>query len=419
MIFYAKMSAILDFAATRCTSTAPPIKHNMATDKAREILELKSGAPDLDERLSALLAADDAFARRVLACTAMPGLGRRAGVDQTDLLPLFGLRFVQQVVAGLLLEDAGVDATSTAILSAIAAQAVAARVPLPKSDEVFLAAWLNATPAWRQAPAAWGPHPDLVSALDKHAALQAEAPLTGTRADLIGQCVRLGELLAGFASPYPEGAALDAVQRAARLGVTPNDLQAICADVGRHATEWAQCLKRPLKADLRLGLEAPGNAAALRFAAELSVVYRYLLQNAAIDAATGLPNARYFRTRLESEWAAARRRDSELSVIAVLCTGDMTRAAQFLRETARMQDVVCRAGDCEFMMICIDTHAEYAAKAAARLSKAMEEQGVAANFGAATLDSMISSVDDLIDRAQGAARAARSAGTGYQVWQEA
>ena len=390
----------------------------MVSDNARAILELTGGAPGLDEHLDTLLAADAAFTQRILACAALPGLGRRSGLEPADLLPLFGLRFVQQVTAGLLLEDAGADAANTAILSAIAAQAVAARIPLSKSDEVFLAAWLNATPAWRQAPSAWGPHSDLLIALDKHAVLQADAPLTGARADLIGQCVRLGELLAGFASPYPEGAAVDAVQRAARLGVTPQDLQAVCADVHRHAAEWAQCLKRPLKGALGLDLSLPGDAPALRFAAELALVYRYLLQNAAIDAETGLPNARYFRTRLESEWAAARRRGSALSVIAVPCAGDMTRAAQLLRETARMQDVVCRAGDAEFMMICIDTHSEYAAKAAARLSTGMAEQGVAANFGAATLDSMISSVDDLIDRAQRAARSARDAGAGYKVWQD-
>ena len=394
-------------------------KEHMADDHARKILELHSGAPDLDERLAALMAADGGFARRILAAAAMPGLGRRAGVEEADLLPLFGLRFVQQVVAGLLLEDAGVDATNTAILGAIAAQAVAARVPLPKSEEAFLAAWLAATPAWRQAPPAWGPHPDLLIALDKHANLQAEAPLTGARADLLGQCVCLGQLLAGFASPYPEANALDAVQRAARLGIAPRDLHAICADVAKHAEDWSQYLHRPLNGQLRLNLDAPGYESAVRFANELAVMYRYLLQNAAIDAETGLPNARYFRTRLESEWAAARRRGSALSVVAVLCGGDMTRAAHLLRETARMQDVVCRAGDAEFMMICIDTHAEYAAKAAARLSKGMGEQGVAAHFGAATLDSMISSVDDLIDRAQGAARAARSEGAGYKVWQEA
>ena len=392
-------------------------KNNMATGTAREILELTNSSPGLDERLGALLAADAGLTRRVLACAAMPGLGRRAEIEEADLLPLFGLRFVQQVVAGLVLEDAGVDATSTAIMSAMAAQAVAARMPLPKNEEVFLAAWLNATPAWRQAPPAWGPPADLLSALDRHAQLQADAPISGARADLIGQSVRLGELLAGFASPYPEASALDAVQRAARLGLTPKDLQAACADVAKHAQDWAQCLQRPLNGQLGLALDAPEHQHALRFATELASTYRYLLQNAAIDAETGLPNARYFRTRLESEWAAARRRGSALSVIAVLCAGDMTRAAQLLRETARMQDVVCRAGDAEFMMICIDTHAEYAAKAAARLSKGMQEQGVAASFGAATLDSTISSVDDLIDRAQGAARAARAAGAGFQVWQ--
>ena len=140
----------------------------MADSHARDILELQAGAPDLDARLSALLAVDPALVKRVLACVGLPGLGRRDGIEADDLLPLCGLRFVQQVVAGLLLEDAGADATNTAILGAIAAQAVAVRVPLTKNEDVFLSAWLGATPAWRQAPVGWGPTPELALALDKH-----------------------------------------------------------------------------------------------------------------------------------------------------------------------------------------------------------------------------------------------------------
>ena len=391
----------------------------MATDKAREILELDAGTPGLDERFGALLAADRVLAQRIRACVALPGLGRRNCTEDADLLPLCGLRFVQQVVAGLLLEDAGVDATNTAILGAIAAQAVAARVPLPKSGEVFLSAWLGATPAWRQAPAGWGPAPDVSAALDKHAPLPAEAQINGERADLIAQCVRLGEVLANLASPYAEAQAADAVLRAARLGITPLELTAVCTDLEKNAVEWSVFLKRPLKAVVQLNLDEAGMGGALRFASELAEVYRYLLRSAAIDAMSGLPNARYFQTRLASEWAAARRRDGALSVMAVLCDGDIVRTAQVLRETARMQDVVCRSGEQEFTMICVDTHEEYVSKAAQRLSAAMVERGMGASFGTATLDSTISSVDDLVARARGAAAAARTAGAGYKVWQSA
>ena len=157
-------------------------------------------------------------------------------------------------------------------------------------------------------------------------------------------------------------------------------------------------------------------ATALPFAVELAEVYRYLLQNAAIDAETGLPNARYFRTRLETEWAAARRRGGALSVIAVDCVGDPAAIARALRETARMQDVVCRIGDARFMLICIDTHAEYAGKAAARIQRSVVVQNARVSLGVATLDSMISSVDDLIERAQSAAMAAQAAGAGYRAW---
>lgn len=385
-------------------------------DKAREILELKADTPGLDERLAALLAGGPDFTQRVLACAALPGLGRRAALEAADLLPLCGLRFVQQVVAGLLLEDAGADATNTAILGAIAAQTVAARVPVSKSHEVFLSAWLGATPAWRQAPESWSPAPDVSAALDKHAALPPEAQIGGARADLIAQCVRLGEVLASFASPYAEAQPADAVLRAARLGIAPRELKTICADIEKNAVEWSAFLKRPLKGAVRINLDDACAADALRFAAELAAVYRYQLQNAAIDAESGLPNARYFRTRLESEWAAARRRDGALSVIAVLCGSDIVRAAQVLRETARMQDVVCRSGDHEFTMICVDTHEEYVSKAAQRLSASMAAKDISASFGTATLDATISSVDDLIGRARGAAVAARAEGAGYKVW---
>ena len=386
--------------------------------EARGILELQAGASDLDATLDALLAADPALTKRVLACVALPGLGRRGGIEAADLLPLCGLRFVQQVVAGLLLEDAGVDATNTAILGSIAAQAVAARVPLTKNEDVFLSAWLGATPAWRQAPVSWGPTPELALALDKHKNLPADAQINGSRADLIAQCVRLGELLAELASPYAETAPAEAVLRAARLGIAPRELALIAADVARHAAGWSTFLGRPVKAEIRIDVNAAGAAGAARFAVELSDVYRYLLQNAAIDAPTGLPNARYFRTRLESVGAAARRRGSVLSVIAVNCRSEMVTAAQLLRETARMQDVVCRSGEYELVMICIDTHEEYVTRAAERLSAAMGERGIDASFGAAALDSMISSVDDLIARARGAAAQAQAGGVGYRVWTE-
>ena len=103
--------------------------------------------------------------------------------------------------------------------------------------------------------------------------------------------------------------------------------------------------------------------------------------------------------------------------MAVVCGKDMVRAAHVLRETARMQDVVCRSGEGEFTMICVDTQEEYVSKAAQRLSTAMTGQGIVASFGTATLDATISSVDDLIGRARGAAAAARAQGAGYKVWQ--
>ena len=389
----------------------------MALPVARAILELDPKAADIDERLESLLGSDPQFAGRLLAAVAMPGLSARRGATEVaDLRPLFGLRFVQQVAAGLLLEDAGADATNAAILAAIAAHAVATRIPLQKSEEAFLAAWLNSTPAWRQAPVTWGPTHAVAAALDRHAALPTGAQLVADRADLMGQAVRLGETLANLASRYPESGVFDAMQRAARLGLAPRDLAALAADIARHAADWSKLLGRPIPVELKLDLDAPGNTAAVRFASELAETYRYLLQNAAIDAETGLPNARYFRTRLETEWAAARRRGAALSVIAVEFESDAVKTARTLRETARMQDVVCRTGESQLTLICTDTHAEFAEKAAARLEKSAAQNDCKVHLGVATLDSMISSVDDLIDRAQSAARDAHAGRTGYKVW---
>ena len=271
-------TSMLPFYATMIATPIPlAANNNMALDKAREILDLKADAPGLDERLGALLAGDPAFAKRLLACVALPGLGRRSGVEEDDLLPLCGLRFVQQVVAGLLLEDTGADAANTAILGAIAAQAVAARVPVTRNEDVFLSAWLSATPAWRQAPAGWGPTPDLQAALDKHKELPPDAQINGARADLTAQCVRLGELLAEFASPYAESESVEAVLRAARLGIAPRELAAICSEVAKHAAVWSGFLARPLKAAIQIDLNAAGSASALRFAAELADTYLSLI----------------------------------------------------------------------------------------------------------------------------------------------
>jgi len=389
----------------------------MGLPVARAILELDPKAADIDEQLENLLGSDSQFAARLLAAVAMPGLsGRRGATDVADLRPLYGLRFLQQVAAGLLLEDAGADATGAAILSAIAAYAVATRIPLHKSEEAFLSAWLNVTPAWRQAPATWGPTHAVAAALDRHASLPTGAQLVADRADLMGQAVRLGEALANLASRYPDSGLFDTMQRAARLGLAPRDLAALAADISRHAGEWSKLLGREIPVDLKLDLDAPGNAPAVRFASELAETYRYLLQNAAIDAETGLPNARYFRTRLETEWAAARRRGAALSVIAVEFEGDAVKTARTLRETARMQDVVCRTGEHHLVLICTDTHAEFAEKAASRLEKSASQNDCKVHLGVATLDSMISSVDDLIERAQSAAREAHAGKTGYKVW---
>jgi GGDEF domain-containing protein len=390
---------------------------SMSSAVARDILGLDPGDANLDSALKALLDSDPAFAARLLTTVSLPGLGRRSGIELDDLRPLFGLRFVQQVAAGLLLEDAGADATGSGILAAIAAQCIASKISLAGGEEVFLAAWLNSTPAWRQAPASWGPGAPLAAALDRHSILQPEAQLGADRFDLVAQVVRLGELLVNLASPYPDASAQDAFQRAARVGLAPHEIPALLADVAPHAAEWAAHLGRALKVEPTLDINAAEHAVALRLATELAQVYRYLRQNAAIDAASGLPNFRYFRNRLEGEWAAARRRGGALSVIAIEYAGEAMRVARTLRDKARLQDVVCRTGESQFMLICVDAHAEFAEKVALRMRHGItHDLGIAANVGVASLDNMISSVDDLMERARQAAREAEVSGSGFQAW---
>jgi PleD family two-component response regulator len=103
-------------------------------------------------------------------------------------------------------------------------------------------------------------------------------------------------------------------------------------------------------------------------------------------------------------------------VVAVEFEGDAVKVARTLRDTARMQDVVCRTGEFHLVLICTDTHAEFAEKAASRLERSAAQNNCKVYLGVATLDSMISSVDDLIDRALTASREARAGGGGYRIW---
>ena len=107
-----------------------------------------------------------------------------------------------------------------------------------------------------------------------------------------------------------------------------------------------------------------------RFAAELAVANRRLQQAALTDPLTGLPNRRYAMERLEQEWAATAVRNARLTCMVVDVdgfkqindsyghdSGDVVlrQVATVLRKEARAEDVICRLGGEEFLVICPDT----------------------------------------------------------------
>jgi len=125
----------------------------------------------------------------------------------------------------------------------------------------------------------------------------------------------------------------------------------------------------------------------VRFANELEAANRQLQTQALNDALTGLPNRRLAMERLEQEWARVKRGEAALSCMMLDIdhfkrindtfghqVGDeaLRRVAEVLRKTARAQDVVCRYGGEEFLVICPDTDATAAWQAAERMRLAVQ-----------------------------------------------
>ncbi len=119
-----------------------------------------------------------------------------------------------------------------------------------------------------------------------------------------------------------------------------------------------------------------------RFAAELAVANRRLQQAALTDPLTGLPNRRHGIERLEQEWAASLRNQRPVSCLMIDFDqfkqvndtfghdiGDMVlrQAGALLRKVARAQDMVCRMGGEEFLVVAPDTNLSAAMHLAERL----------------------------------------------------
>jgi diguanylate cyclase (GGDEF)-like protein len=130
-----------------------------------------------------------------------------------------------------------------------------------------------------------------------------------------------------------------------------------------------------------------------RFAAELAITNRRLQEAALTDVLTGSPNRRYAMERIQQEWAAGARSQRPLACMVI----DLDQFKQvndanghdvgdaYLKETVatvrgalRAQDVVCRTGGDEFLVICPDTPLQAALACAERIRVAVERAVVPA-----------------------------------------
>ena len=121
--------------------------------------------------------------------------------------------------------------------------------------------------------------------------------------------------------------------------------------------------------------------------ADMAVLNRTLEHAALTDSLTGLPNHRYAQDRLSEEWAASIRNGRPLTLMVLDLdhfkrvndvyghdVGDVVlrESAGMMRKVLRTEDIICRIGGEEFLVICRDTDAKNAAIVAERLRQSIE-----------------------------------------------
>jgi len=177
----------------------------------------------------------------------------------------------------------------------------------------------------------------------------------------------------------------------------------------------------------------------LRFSKDLAASNERLQRLALTDALTELPNRRFAMERLDQEWALSRRGDRALSCMMVDVdhfkpindrfghqVGDeaLRCIARTLRQSARTQDVVCRYGGEEFLVVCPDTGIEAAYQCAERLRQKVAalkfaSQGadirLTISIGVAEKREDVASLDDLLGRADECLYAAKQGGRNRTV----
>jgi diguanylate cyclase (GGDEF)-like protein len=171
-----------------------------------------------------------------------------------------------------------------------------------------------------------------------------------------------------------------------------------------------------------------------RFAAELAVANRRLQEAALTDVLTGFPNRRYAMERFDQEWAASVRGKRPLSCMVIDLdrlksvndthghdAGDayLKQVAVALRGALRTQDVVCRTGGDEFLVICPDTPLQAALACAERVRRQVEQTpidigplqiGATLSVGVAVRTDTMANADTLIKCADVGVYQAKQAG---------
>lgn len=178
----------------------------------------------------------------------------------------------------------------------------------------------------------------------------------------------------------------------------------------------------------------------VRFSNELSSANRSLQQQALTDPLTDLPNRRSAMERLEQEWALTQRGSRALSCMMLDIDhfkevndrhghqfGDevLRQVADILRRKARVQDVVCRYGGEEFLVICPDSGVEAAHQAAERIRVSVQaldlrtadgkRVALTVSIGVAEKGSGMAGMDELINRADVNLYAAKAQGRNRTV----
>ena len=171
-----------------------------------------------------------------------------------------------------------------------------------------------------------------------------------------------------------------------------------------------------------------------RFAAELAVSNRRLQDAALTDVLTGFPNRRYAIERFQQEWQSSTRSKRPLACMMIDVDNFKTindthghdvgnvvlrQTAQAIKSGLRAQDVVCRTGGDEFIVICPETDLTAALACGERVRKAVAAMRVrtgsldltgSVSVGVAIRDDQTVDIDALIKRADEAVYAAKHQG---------